>query len=363
MRAQEGDLGFISPSRLADLRECPRRVELRSRRVGEARASGGYAATLGLVAHETLEQLVRSNVPLSEWIDKVDGAWHEALEAAAERVGDLPGSASQQRRALGRLKRRVLPLLQQVVEESGVDVELLPEVPLSAFGGRLRGQADLIVRGEHALVVVDLKTGLVIHADGSGAREVDRRYEEQIQLYAAMVGEHLGRDPTRAVLISSREGLVDIDVDPSRCQEVVHQALRALDDYDERLPGPQPAYPSPSICRWCDVAEECEAFWEVISPGWLSEGDPGGGAVRGVVVGSVEASASGSLAVTLAPSAGTIDGPEALLTGLDPSAAVARPGLMLAAVNLVQKPGSSVARASSVTRVLIQQEGGSSEVL
>ena len=125
----------------------------------------------------------------------------------------------------------------------------------------------------------------------------------QLQLYAALEHEVNGRWPTRAVLLSLRQGVVDVEIHPTECQRALDAARQALLEYDARAPGLQPGAPASETCRWCSVSPSCDCYWAEVHPTWV--GSPPRHSVRGLVSSEPEESENGLSAVEVEIQAGT----------------------------------------------------------
>jgi hypothetical protein len=215
-------------------------------------------ALLGTAVHLAVELLVRS---ISVEQLSPEAAWEAACTELTTSSGDpreLPGA----RRAALRFVHRA-PELLRLIEEVAPQ-ECLTEEELVSADGLIGGTADLICLTPTDLVVIDHKTGFV---SDDGMPKAG--YERQIRIYAGLASERFGRRATRGVLMSMREGVVDVDVDSALVDDEVSAARAALKEYNERVPGPQPAVPSLDVCVWCPHKARCDAFWDVLTTDWV----------------------------------------------------------------------------------------------
>lgn len=350
MNERSARLGALSPTSLADLRACPRRVALKSQQHGGRRPPSS-AASLGIVAHRALELLL-SPPPLldSDWGPALRRAWEVAARETGDRGDPLP-APSPARRTLARLERVGIPAVRALLDDAGSAGGIRCEVRLNARGGRLIGRADAVISSGGEKWVIDWKTGLAL-ADG----EARASYVEQMRLYAAMVHEAEGTRPARAVLISLREGAVEVDVNSHACDAVADEALALLEAYDAGVPGPQRALPSPSTCAHCPVSALCDGFWSTIAPAWSAEPSWPGEALRGVVSGPPEHSAIGSSAVPVTVQRGTVEPGEVLVAGV-PSAfsETLELGARVAAVGLLREPQSGQLRVGERGQIVVTE--------
>src|SRR4051794_16446277 len=133
-----------------------------------------------------------------------EATWQAACDELAPRSGD-PRSLPGARRASLRFVQRA-PELLRLVEDVAPE-ECLPEEELLSADGALGGTADLLLLRASDLVVVDHKTGFVSDEDRPKAG-----YERQVRIYAGLASERFERPAARGLLMSMREGIVEVDV-------------------------------------------------------------------------------------------------------------------------------------------------------
>lgn len=236
----------------ADRLECPARVAFDQQSDGTS-FEKSPAAKLGTVVHRALE-LVAKGADIEE-------AWTAACEASRAEGSD-PETLPSARRMHLRYRSKAADLLTLLAEHP--DHERRTELHLATPDSRIRGTADLVLVGTDDVIVIDHKTGLVTEAD-----QAKSNYQRQIQLYASMARSTFDRPVTRGVLLSLREGEVDVDVSDASVDEAEHHTRTLLEDFNERAPGPQPAHPDTANCQWCPHCPSCDAFWEAVSADWI----------------------------------------------------------------------------------------------
>ena len=243
---------MLSPSRLEKLR-CPAHVAFDQ--LVRADAATIAVALLGTTVHRAVELLLDGAAP--------DDAWHAACDEIAAKGTDPRSLVGAQRTRL-RFCRRSAQLLELIRSIDPVDC--LPEEELVSSDGVLGGTADLVLLRESDLVIIDHKTGIVT-SEGlpKGA------YERQIRIYAGLASERFGRPASRGILMSMREGVVDVDVSDALVERDVAAARAALADYNARVPGEQPGRPAPAVCVWCPHKGRCDAFWSSVTTEWVGE--------------------------------------------------------------------------------------------
>jgi len=279
------ELSAISPTMYASL-ACPARVAFRQDGPSGQVASS-EAAIVGLIAHQAMELAVRGQ--------SVDEAWSIAVDASADR-GEQPDSIPRLRRARLRYQMRIADALTftEGVDESNVHCE----VKLTGEYGTLEGTPDLVVVRGGRCDIVDFKTGLVIDLDEQMPKA---DYARQIRIYAYLAEEAYGVVAARGVLLSFREGPVDVDVGTPVVRGAVREALDRRQRYNDRAPGPQPPEAGDATCRWCSHQVICDGFWEAV--GDVSN-ELAGQAVRGNICVTPERSQNALLAVQVDVSAG-----------------------------------------------------------
>jgi len=314
--ANSAAIGSLSPSRL-DRLACPARVAFEQMGDAGGATGGSTAAALGTAVHGAMEHLLAG--------EAAGDAWKRACDDLAVSGPD-PRSLPGARRAAIRFKRQSPTLLAIVAstEPSSKDVEQV----LRSADGELAGTPDLVLISEHGLVVVDHKTSVVAE-DGV----VRPHYERQVRIYAGLAVEWHSRPVTRGVLLSTRQGAVEVEVTPGLVGQALAEARQARADYNSRAPGPQPASPGEEQCRWCPYRARCDAFWEEVDPSWVEEV---GECTRATVLGAPEVAADGRAALPVRTRSGPMpigeqitiaEVPEQLVADVQAGDAVAVTGL------------------------------------
>lgn len=278
-------LGAISPTMCVRL-ACPARVAFRQGSRG-GQAASSAAAIIGSIAHRAMELAVRGQ--------PVDKAWSIAVDESAER-GERPDTLPRLRRAQLRYQMRVADAL--IFTEGADKSNVHCEVRLLSARGALEGTPDLVVVRADGFDIVDFKTGLVVDLDEQMPKT---DYARQIRIYAYLAEEAYGVPVARGVLLSLREGPVDVDVTPTSVDKAVSEALDRRQEFNGRAPGPQPTMAREATCRWCDHKVICDGFWEAVGAG--SNGSLGD-VLRGTICAAPERSQNALLAVQVQVSAG-----------------------------------------------------------
>jgi hypothetical protein len=231
-------------------------------------------------------------------------------------------------------------LLQPILNQ----VSLFPEQELTGRRAKVRGVADLVIRGaKHA--VFDYKTGAGIDRATGYLRD---RYRRQLLLYSAMEAEQFGTWPESASMISLTGTHVDIGIDPPDASSEMDRALEALDAYNRLVPGTQPANPAPEVCGYCPFAARCPAYWDA------ADRLEGLDSVEGELV-QVNIATMGSILVTISPSGGTVRDDPTIVRGLEASDITPEelvPGTAIRIVGLWYDAGRSVYRVRESASVL-----------
>jgi CRISPR/Cas system-associated exonuclease Cas4 (RecB family) len=308
-------IGALSPSRL-DRLSCPARVAFEQAGTGWSKPSA--AAVLGSTVHRAIAHLIHSELP--------DQAWEHAcddLNAQGQDPRSLPGA----RRAAIRFRRQSSTVLQTIEDAHPAEAPVV-EVTLRSSDGQLEGTPDLVLVTESGLVVIDHKTSTV--AEDGVARPA---YEQQVRIYAGLAAAQYGRPVIRGILISTRQGVVDVDVTPDLVEAALNDARQARSAYNDRVPGLQPAHASPERCRWCPYRARCDGFWDSVDVSWRDEV---GECTRARVIGSPEVAADGRAALSIQSTGGPMslheqltlaEVPEINVAGLADGDAIAMTGL------------------------------------
>jgi PD-(D/E)XK nuclease superfamily len=229
---------------------------------------------------------------------------------------------------------------------------VLHEASQEAYGGKLRGRADVIRRGAEP-EIQDYKTGAVLDSQDG---DIKRSYRVQMLLYAVLEHEDNGVWPLRATLIPLEGQPVSIDIDPHEARHAAESCMRALDQYNAAVLDGRPVADlgaaSPQSCRFCPYAVRCPAFWDAIDRTWAEDGIR---AIAGRLL-ACEMAELGTLAFKVEAQRGAASG-EVWLYGLDPerfsAGATASPGEWLAATSLIGAPASARFRPSEQTRLVV----------
>lgn len=293
-RPASAPIEVASPSLLDRLLACPLRVafEQAGQRGGQQPPSSPWAL-VGNAIHRTIE-LCFCDPPMG-----LEEAWALACDEIAESNDD-PREAPSARRSYLRLQRR-LPELQAYVEDRA-PASIRCEQTIASPDGRVKGRIDLLVLGSRPLVV-DHKTGVVLEGGG----DTSPHFRRQLAIYAWLVEAAFQIDVEDAALFSLREGLVEVDVSEVARRPFVDAALGALDAYNGKVPGLQPAAPSELVCGTCRFVGRCDAAWESLACGEL-ERFGWGEAIRGVVTAPVVLAAGHRSAVQLEVEVGSVAG-------------------------------------------------------
>src|SRR5579875_1712756 len=357
-------LAYTSPSGAAGLGKCMLQTAYDSDPAFRATVPSSPAARLGTVCHRVLELAGAGELPLADdpgWREAFDQAWADAtaerermrnpLEAHWPPPERWPYYAAR-KVATRRLCERILSA--RASGEAGYfagEAPTLQEQRLEAFGGKLRGRADVVQRSPEP-AIEDYKTGALFDSENG---EVKSQYRTQILLYAVLEHEATGVWPKRATLVPLQGDPVVIEIDPGEANAAAEAAITALTDYNRRVSEGTPpidlASPSPPVCGICPYAIECPAFWSDADTSWLAQGVV---AIAGELH-DLEASRVSTFNIRLQRLAGSVGAGEYLLFQLDAERfgglVGLPPGAEIAAVWLAGDVAARQLRATQRTRV------------
>jgi hypothetical protein len=137
--------------------------------------------------------------------------------------------------------------------------------------------------------------------------------------------------------------------------DLAAEASSILEEYQAKVPGPQPASVSPEACTWCPSAASCPAFWANYDATWA----PGVVAARGTITWLKRTGDRVTLELDRDDRAA--DGPSVLRnTDIDehPLLALAEPQARLAVVGLETEPDRGTLRILPSGRVAIGRGDG-----
>jgi len=272
-------------------------------------AEPSEAAVLGTAAHRAIELALEGS--------ELDDAWAQGCAEEQARSGTDPMDYPAARRTLLRLKKHVPRLLELL--STMPDSRRLSETWLETADVALGGKPDLIaVSPDNLALVIDYKSGLVSVDEG-----VKSGYVQQLLFYGALVDECLVANPVMLALLSLREGVVQVEPSAEGMAEVANLARSARLEFNERVPGAQPAEPSEDNCQWCRFAARCSAFWQAVEPHWaVAVGD----AVQGTVEADPEHAMTGVTTLQVMVEHGPLAGSMVIVAGI-PSHLVASAGV------------------------------------
>lgn len=265
--------GVVSPTSAAALLRCPLQFAYRSGASARGRPPASRAAALGSVCHEVLAEIARTRPdPDGDWRGTFDALWQQAtLRNVPAALGDPAEWPFHDRRkaAARRIGRELAAELQN---ES---IEAFPEHTLSAFGGRLAGRADLVLRGEKH-EIRDYKTG---SAPGGEAKDL------QLLLYAVMEATASGEFPDRLAYIPFRGAPVDASHDPRAAVAALEAVEEALASYNASAGRNvfELGRPGTAQCSWCPAFRRCPVAWDSLGDSWQPES---GAAAAGEITGA-----------------------------------------------------------------------------
>ena len=229
----------------------------------------------------------------------VSAAWSMACSELASRGVD-PRTLPNATRTRLRLERRLPELLDYIASHN--PTEVLVEQTLQSKDGSIRGQADIVLVGARS-AVIDYKAGVVIEDDGT----LNSALERQVVIYAWLTSDALGLAVHDGALFSLRQGMVTVDVSEPRRRAVIQDALEEMRAFNARVPGAQPARPTPDGCGWCPFVCSCDPAWEALSSGKVDRLG-WGASIRGSVSAPVVTASSGVAAVPIEAEIGSVTG-------------------------------------------------------
>lgn len=276
-------LASVSPSQVTELEACHLHVALQADRHYRTWPLTGAKARIGSVCHRVLEQAVTGSVaalPQKLWRESLEEFWRseiskeERLAAAAPLSVHLgpatrsPGYALQKARVM----RKAMSLLEwpsNILHAARYEEERW----YRAYGGRLRGRADVVRVGDGQVELADYKTGAIFEdSEDGGSPVLKMQYRRQLLLYAAMHHDETGEWPAMVYVVPLAGEKVGVEVLPVEAEAEAARALALLEAYNADVAraavAEDLASPSAEACRNCGFQAICEPFWGDISPAW-----------------------------------------------------------------------------------------------
>ena len=245
---------YLSPSRLADLRACPRRFQHGS--IDRIRQPATYATTKGRAVHLVLERLFA--LPAAERtrtaaLAMVDDAVAEILTDEVRNDLSLTDDA---RDTLTDECAHITSLYFELedprtVASEGVELRLTATVE----GVPMLGILDRLDRVGDELVIVDYKTGALPN------RNYDAQTFANTELYAALCEAAIGQRPLaiRLLYVAQGQAIERAVTDPvvrARTATAAEAWSRAQQYFAD---GEFPATPSKNTCRFCAYRDLCRS--------------------------------------------------------------------------------------------------------
>jgi CRISPR/Cas system-associated exonuclease Cas4 (RecB family) len=350
---------YVTPSSAYSISQCKLKVAYRSDQGYRGKTPSSQASRLGTACHEVLEAAGRGELPRStgpEWRTAFDAKWGAAIRKQEEEASGnrferhWPPAAKWRNYSIRKIATRRLA---EELSAAGDGAAPVLEERQEAFGGRLRGRADVIRRGAETTEIQDYKTGSLFE---SGSDELKESYRMQMLLYAALEEAETGRCPVRATLVPLEGERVSLEITSEDVAAAAEEALAGLDAYDQAIESGTPAQelgsPGLDACRFCTYAVRCPRFWQSATPEWAGEGVL---AVAGHVL-RLEHAEHGSVGILLDVTSGSGGEGEAWIYGVDPErfylAATAEPGSAIGATGLAGDPDSRAFRTTDRSRIV-----------
>lgn len=248
----------INPTSLHDLSECPLRFQYRLlQNVSTIRSPTPPGSqppgtlerdTWGNTAHKALERYVHGESSIEQFLDQYEGEVLDELENVIDNFeGTFVGTS--------------LP---------SDDSHILPEYELTAYheptGTYVRGQIDLLFKGDDGWHIIDYKTGRVAEGD----EYVRKTYRYQLASYVWLLKqnfEDVEIAGTHLIYIHPEVSENPVDVDPEMFEDELDRLDRHLDIGEKGLqakPDPDPdTTDDPDIttrCGTCPYMDRCHAW-------------------------------------------------------------------------------------------------------
>ncbi len=280
-------LEYVSPSRVAALEACFLQAAFGADPAYRKLIFRGPRGLLGAACHALLERVWKGELasePEGGRRQGLERIWGEEVARAEEaaqhpsaptrHLGPArrwPGYALQRARVL----RRAEALLgrRRTVGRGG-DSGAFSERGYRAYGGRMRGRADLVRSVQGRVEIEDYKTGEIYEeAEIGGAQALLKpRLRRQLLLYAAMHHSETGEWPRSGHIVPLAGERASIEVDPYEAAQEAEAALELLDRFNAQVARGQGsgslASPSEDACRLCSFKAFCEPFWMQVSASW-----------------------------------------------------------------------------------------------
>ncbi len=312
---------YITPSSAYSLSQCKLRAAYRSDPGYRGKTPSSQASRLGSACHEVLEEAGRGELPSSsspEWRKAFDAKWDLAVRKQEKEASENPFERHWPPAAKWRnysIRKIATRRLAEKVTATGTGATPAVEEEQQAFGGRLRGRADVIRRGEET-EIEDYKTGSLFE---SGTEELKESYRTQMLLYAALEEAETGNVSGTSHADSSRRRS-DLATDHFRAGSCRRRGSASRARCVQRggriryLPAQELGSPGSESCRFCTYAVRCPRFWQSATSEWASEGVL---AVAGEVQRREQAE-HGSVGIQLEIASGSGGEGEAWIYGIDP---------------------------------------------
>ena len=225
---------------------------------------------LGTVIHGIMQYAYQNRINSkeefeNEWKSSVERIQSQMLENSIERhLVPLEISAFNFEVKKILTLNMISPLFAKVSRSKGDKPKFSSEKWVQTPDDKAGGKIDLIKESPEGTEIIDFKTGAMMDKDSPGV--LKEEYAFQIKMYAALYHAQNGIWPVRLTLVGLNNESHSIDVDPSECSGLLHDACTLLSETNELIEaGLKPedfAQPSPDACRFCQFRPACSKYWK-----------------------------------------------------------------------------------------------------
>ncbi len=155
-----------------------------------------------------------------------------------------------------------------------------PEKKLANQDNSITGIADLIVKNDTFVNIVDFKTGKIytdsIDEYGNIEQTIKKEYEFQLKLYAYLYFIMYGSYPTSLFLVTLEDIFIEIPFTESECEKIYNEAILFLSTTNSYINSGRfetIARPSKENCQYCAYRPACNYYsnWLVLNQNQVND--------------------------------------------------------------------------------------------
>lgn len=238
------------------------------------------AGHIGTVIHKIIETLCMSEIDGGKDFDII---WHQAVEEEEGKMKDswlerhlVPLENSDPNFEIK--KQQCKMIVERMIRGSTHRGSVAHfqkvnrrEVRLQTADGKIGGYIDAIISTDRGEVIEDFKTGSIFEPGQGSDSLINKQYELQLKLYAALFYSTYSKWPASLEIVGMDGTAHSIEFTPEECSSLLMMAYHLLEEVNlviaknestQKETYKQLSSPSPENCRFCPYRPRCLSYWE-----------------------------------------------------------------------------------------------------